>query len=102
VKRKSISDSQSVKKRLRREVQPAHTNESTAKIVGSSSPIQTQLSAIRSNNDIGLYPNSEKAVKDDRKHFNPLLANSYTVTPENCIEVYCYGARDRKVIESSP
>jgi len=35
------------------EVQPTQTNESTAN-VDSSSPIQTQLSAIHNNKDIGL------------------------------------------------
>jgi len=36
-------------------------------VVDSSSPIQTQLSAVHNNNDIGSYPNSAKAVKDGRK-----------------------------------
>jgi len=42
-------------------------------VVDSSSPIQTQLSAVDNNNDIGWYPNSAKAVKDAKKY---LFANS--------------------------
>jgi len=30
--------------------------------------IQTQLSAVDNNNDIGRYPSSAKAVKDDKKY----------------------------------
>ena len=56
------------------EVQPAQPNVSTANaVVDSSSPIQTQLSAVDNNNDIGWYPNSAKAVKDAKKY---LFANS--------------------------
>jgi len=48
---------------LRSKVQPAQTNESTANVVeDSSSPIQTPLSAVHNNDDIGWYPNSAKAV----------------------------------------
>jgi len=58
MKRKSISHSQSVEnisdKILRSEVQPAQTNASTANaVVDISSPIQTQLSIVHNNNDIG-------------------------------------------------
>jgi len=39
---------------LRSEVQPAQTNVSTANaVVDSSRPIQTQLSVVHNNNDIG-------------------------------------------------
>jgi len=72
MKRKSISDSQSVENIsdwiLRTEVQPAQTNVSTANaVVDSSRSIQTQLSVVHNNNDIGWCPNSAKAVKDDKK-----------------------------------
>jgi len=58
MKRKSISDSQSVEnisgKILRSKVQPAQTNVGTANaFVDSSSPIQIQLSEVHNNNDIG-------------------------------------------------
>ena len=54
---------------MRSEVQPAQNNESAADVVVDRlSPIQTQLFAVHNNNDIGLYPNSTKAVKDDRKY----------------------------------
>jgi len=58
MKRKSISDSQSAEnisdKILRCEVQPAQTDVSTANaVMDSSSPIQTQSSAVHNNNDIG-------------------------------------------------
>jgi len=42
--------------------------------------IQTQLSAICLDNDIGWYVISAKSVTDDRKH--TLLANSHTLPPE--------------------
>jgi len=62
---------------LRCEVQPAQTNVSTANlVVNSSSSIHTQLSAVHNNIDIGWYPNSAKAVKDDKKY--NLFANSIT------------------------
>jgi len=59
---------------LRSEVQPAQTNASTPNLVNSSNPIQTRVSAILNNSDIGLYPKSTKALKDDRKY--TLLANA--------------------------
>jgi len=56
---------------LRSEGQPAQTNVTVSNanaFVDSSSPVQTQLSAVHNNNDIyGWYPNSAKAVKEDRK-----------------------------------
>jgi len=65
---------------LRSEVQPEQTNASTANVVDSSWPIQTQLSAVYNNNDIGLYANSVKAVQDDKKYI--LLAHMYASPPE--------------------
>jgi len=44
------------------------------------SPIQTQFSAAHNDNNIGLYANSAKAVRVDRKYI--VLANSYTPPPE--------------------
>jgi len=35
-------------------------------VVDSSSPIQAQLSAVHNNNDIGWYPHSAKAIKDEK------------------------------------
>jgi len=66
---------------LRSEVQPAQTNVSTANaVVDSTSPIQTQLSAVHDNIHIGWYPNSGKAVKDDKKYNR--FANSNTTPPK--------------------
>ena len=73
--RKSISYNQSVEnisdERLKNEVQPAQTNVSTTNVVlDSSSPIQTQMSAVHNNNDVGLYANSAKSVKDESTPFS--------------------------------
>jgi len=66
---------------LRSEVQLAQTNENTVNVVvDSSSLIQTQLSAVHNNNDIGVKPDSANAAKDDRKY--NLLANSNTTPLE--------------------
>jgi len=55
---------------LRSDVQPAQTNVSTTNaVVDSSSPIQTQLSAVHNNNYIGWYPNSAKNCKGWRIFF---------------------------------
>jgi len=71
---------------LRSVVQPALTNVSTTNaVVDSSSPGQIQLSAVHNNNDIGLYPKSAKAVKDDKKY--NLFANSNTTPPENDFKI---------------
>jgi len=59
---------------------PASLPMTTNVVVDISSLIQTQLSAVCSDNDIGLYVNSAKTVKDDRKC--TFLANSYALPPE--------------------
>jgi len=69
---------------LSSEVQPAQTNvtvNTANAVVDSSSPVQTQLSALHHNNDIGRYPNSAKAVPEDKVGCN-LSANSNTTPPE--------------------
>jgi len=80
LRKKSIFDSRNVANisdsKLRRKVQPAQTNDSTTNIVVDKwCLIQTHLSAVGNNNDIGLYANSAKALSDDRKC--TLSANSY-------------------------
>jgi len=66
---------------LRGEVQLAQTNVSTAyAVVGSSSAIQTQVSVVHNNNDIGLYANSAKAVKWMTEVAYNLFANLYNST----------------------
>jgi len=44
-----------------------------------SRPIQTQLSAVHNNNDIRWYPNSAKAVKDNKKVL-PFRKHEYNYT----------------------
>ena len=58
------------------------TDVSTANVVvDSSSPIQTQLSAVHNNNDMGWYPYSAKAAKGWQKVVCNLFANSNTTPP---------------------
>jgi len=54
-------------------------------------PLQTQLSAVHNDNDIGLYVNSAKAITNDRKY--TLLETSYTPPPEYDFKKDANGAR---------
>ena len=71
MKRKSISDRQSVK-----------TFQSQTKFWEVRFTLQTNLSAVHNNNDIGWYPYSAKAAKVWQKVVYNLFANSNTTPPE--------------------